>query len=77
MVPFSSASAAVPKERNKKEILEKIGRAQIPFIENKGQIDENVKFYARIFNGTLFITGKGIDICSDIIDYLVDTGTKE
>jgi len=31
----------------------------IPFILNQGQIDERVKFYAKIFGGTVFITKDG------------------
>jgi predicted outer membrane repeat protein len=44
----------------KKAILQKAVRLQIPFIVNEGQIpDKNVKFYAKTFGGTAFVTEKG------------------
>ena len=36
-----------------------IGRTRIPFIENKGQGDPNVKFSAPTFGGTVFVTRNG------------------
>ena len=32
---------------------------QIPFIANHGQVDERVRFYARTFGGTVFVTKDG------------------
>ena len=47
-------------EKEKREILERISVVQIPFIENKGQIKtDEVKFYAKTFAGTAFVTDKG------------------
>ena len=54
-----SAMGAVVKEENKREILNKLSSLKIPFIENKGQINESVSYYAKTFGGTVFITQKG------------------
>jgi len=57
---YSAIGAAPPKEKDKKEILNKAYTLKIPFIENKGQIkDESVRYYAKTFGGTLFITKDG------------------
>jgi hypothetical protein len=51
---------SVAKDENKRSILNKVHSLQIPFIENKGQInDEGVKYYAKTFGGTVFITRDG------------------
>jgi hypothetical protein len=39
--------------------LTKIQKLGIPFILNQGQTDKRVKFYARTFGGTVFVTEKG------------------
>ncbi len=36
----------------------------VPFIENRGQIDSRVKYYARTFHGTVFVTGDGTIVYS-------------
>jgi len=36
-----------------------IGNAHIPFIANRGQVDERVAFYAHTFAGTVFATRRG------------------
>lgn len=41
------------------EVVQKIKRLQIPFVVNKGQINETIKFYATTFGGTVFITKEG------------------
>ena len=52
-----SAMGSVPNKEDKGKILNKVYKLQIPFIENKGQIeDKNVKYYAKTFGGTVFIT---------------------
>jgi Beta-propeller repeat len=38
---------------------QKLGKVQIPFIANQGQIDKEVKFYARTFAGTVFVKETG------------------
>ncbi len=43
----------------KGEITSKISKIRIPFIANKGQVDERVRYYARTFGGTVFpVLGK-------------------
>jgi len=55
-----SAIGSVVKEENKREILNKAYTLQIPFIENKGQIKgESVRYYAKTFGGTVFVTKDG------------------
>ncbi|TLD42342.1 MAG: hypothetical protein JETT_1374 [Candidatus Jettenia ecosi] len=45
---------------SKMEVIQKTKGMQIPFVGNKGQVNERVKFYAHIFNGgTLFVTKAG------------------
>lgn len=39
--------------------LEKISKLQIPFIENRGQVDNSVAYYAQTFGGNLYVTKKG------------------
>jgi hypothetical protein len=36
-----------------------MARVQVPFIENKGQVDGDVAYYASTFGGFIFITKKG------------------
>ena len=43
------------------ELLQKTRSLQMPFIANSGQVDEQVRFYAKTFGGTVFVT-KGGDI---------------
>jgi len=55
-----SAMGSVVKEKDKREILNKVYTLKIPFIENKGQIkDKSVRYYAKTFGGTVFITKDG------------------
>ena len=48
----------------KNEIKRNIFSTQIPFIENQGQIDEQVKFYAKTFAGTIFVTDSNLTYTS-------------
>jgi hypothetical protein len=55
----SLAFGALDKEPNK-QVLEKAFKIQMPFIANEGQIsDEHVRFYAKTFGGTVFVTDQG------------------
>ena len=57
---LGSAKPARPDAVNPKAILQKAVKLQIPFIENQGQIpDESVRFYAKTFGGTAYVTDKG------------------
>ena len=46
-------------EPSKTEVIQKTQRLQIPFIANKGQMDERVAFYANTFGGIVFVTKDG------------------
>ena len=46
-------------EKHKAQEKLKSGDIHVPFIPNHGQLDENVRYYARTFGGTLFVTGMG------------------
>jgi hypothetical protein len=52
----ATAMAGVPPDVVKGPDL---ARIQVPFIENRGQVHEDVAFYARTFGGTLFVTRDG------------------
>jgi hypothetical protein len=43
----------------KEEVRAKLQHLSIPFTQNLGQTDKQVKFYANTFGGTVFVTGKG------------------
>ena len=44
---------------DKATFAQKTKKLQIPFIANNGQVDERVKFYAKTFGGTVFVTKDG------------------
>jgi hypothetical protein len=44
---------------NKEEFVKKTQKLQMPFIANNGQLDETVKFYAKTFAGSVFVTKDG------------------
>jgi hypothetical protein len=44
---------------DKAEFAQKTMKLQMPFIANNGQVDEQVKFYAKTFGGTVFVTKEG------------------
>lgn len=46
-------------DAEKSRISHQAAKLQIPFILNQGQTDEDVKFYAKAFGGTVFITKHG------------------
>jgi hypothetical protein len=50
----SSSHSTVPAEAR-----QKLAKLQIPFIANQGQGDKEMKFYARTFAGTVFVTETG------------------
>ncbi len=54
-----SQIANTAADESNSKIPSKVYSLQIPFIENKGQIDEKVRFYVNTFAGTVFITDKG------------------
>src|SRR5215813_14945959 len=40
-------------------VAERLGRLAVPFVENAGQSDPRVAYYAPTFSGTVFVTGEG------------------
>ena len=50
----SGSQSAVPAATK-----QKLAKLQIPFISNQGQGDKEIKFYARTFSGTVFVTKTG------------------
>src|SRR3989339_112096 len=44
---------------SKEEVIQEIQKLQAPFIANNGQVDERVRFYAKTFGGTVFVTKDG------------------
>ena len=56
-VPFSWAGASTLPD--KKTVSSALSSLSIPFIENKGQIDKNVAYYAKTMRATLFVTKNG------------------
>ncbi len=60
---FTPAAHAVAGDKDKpasKDMMARILKIQMPFIENQGQIaDERVKFYLKTFGGTLYVTDSG------------------
>ena len=54
---FESSADAVTTNQTKSQILTKVKKLQIPFIENIGQVrNKDVKYYAKTYVGTVFIT---------------------
>ncbi len=53
---IKTSNISTEKEREMKKGLTRVG---LPFIENRGQADEKVVFYAKTLGGTLFVTKKG------------------
>src|SRR3990167_8232305 len=41
------------------EFKQKTAKIHMPFIANNGQMDEQIKFYAKTFGGTVFVTKEG------------------
>jgi hypothetical protein len=52
-------SSQVSKQALTPEQKEKLSKLSLPFIENKGQYPEDVRFYAKTFGGIVFVTKDG------------------
>jgi hypothetical protein len=53
------AKQGIASNPSKEEVIQEIQKLQAPFIANNGQIDEGVRFYAKTFGGTVFVTKDG------------------
>jgi hypothetical protein len=59
-LPTSVFASNSPDEAQKEQILKKSYRVQVPFIENRGQVEsKEVRFYAKTFGGTIFVEKNG------------------
>ena len=67
IISIASTASSSPESIAKanREIAEKMSGLRIPFIENQGQVSEEVGFYAKTFGGTLYVTKRG-----DVVYYL-------
>lgn len=57
--PLQAATSSAASTAQQDAVKQKLSGMQIPFIENKGQVDKDVAFYAPTFAGTVFVTKKG------------------
>ena len=54
-----TSQSAVMDKPSKEDVAHKMQSIQIPFVANNGQVDAQVKFYAKTFGGTVFVTKDG------------------
>src|SRR3990172_252505 len=57
-IPVLTANEPATKPTNQ-EFITKTAKLHMPFIANNGQMDGQVKFYAKTFGGTVFVTKEG------------------
>ena len=57
--PCVSSADVLDDAREGAALNTKLNALTVPFVENQGQAHPDVRFYARTFGGTLFVTGKG------------------
>jgi len=58
-IPKSEVPSRGISSEKRSEIISHLKALQVPFIANQGQVDKGVRFYAKTFGGTLFVTDKG------------------
>jgi hypothetical protein len=58
LTPVLTANESATKPTNQ-EFITKTAKLHMPFIANNGQMDGQVKFYAKTFGGTVFVTKEG------------------
>ena len=51
--------SSVMDKPSKEDVAHKMQSIQIPFVANNGQVDKQVKFYAKTFGGAVFVTKDG------------------
>ena len=44
---------------SKAEVVQKAQNLRMPFIANEGQVDEQIRYYAKTFSGTVYVTREG------------------
>ena len=57
--PTNSPEQGDTGKPSKEEFIQKTQTLRMPFIANNGQMDEQVRFYAKTFGGTVFVTKDG------------------
>ncbi len=57
--PTNSPEQGDTGKPSKEEFIQKTQTLRMPFIANNGQMDEQVRFYAKTFGGTVFVTKEG------------------
>jgi hypothetical protein len=55
----SALFAKTAKTPQESRVDSQLRKMRLPFIVNEGQIDRQVKYYAKTFSGTVFVTDKG------------------
>src|SRR5262245_19422343 len=55
----ASCSLRTPAPSTTAEVARQLNQLAIPFVENAGQSDPRVAYYAPTFSGTVFVTGEG------------------
>lgn len=58
-IVLNLATLLILEEHAHGSLNEKMSKLHIPFIENQGQVDRNVTFYADTYGGTVFVTKEG------------------
>jgi hypothetical protein len=58
-IAFARESEGKATEVEKTRITQKMLTLRVPFIENRGQTDSRVKYYAKTFAGTVLVTDEG------------------
>ena len=53
---LAGSNAAKP---SKAEVVQKAQNLRVPFIANEGQVDDQVRYYAKTFSGTVYVTREG------------------
>ncbi len=59
VIPDTGSVSQDNSQLDKAGFARKTRKLQMPFIANNGQMDEQVRFYAKTFGGTVFVTKEG------------------
>src|SRR5262245_10504964 len=59
VLPFAACSLGTSAPPTTADVAERIGRLAMPFVENAGQSDPRVAYFAPTFSGGVFVTVQG------------------
>src|SRR5262249_3931325 len=59
VLPLAACSLRTSAPPTAAEVAERLNHLAVPFVENAGQSDPRVAYYAPTFSGTVFVTGEG------------------